>query len=92
MSRETAEKNGNHEYARESDGAIINMMFTDDVDSRQRLYDTSIEYANKSDIAVVRGSKIAQLVILPIPEITLQEVEELSDSDRGANGFGSTGV
>ena len=85
-------ENGNHEYARESDGAIINMMFTDDVDSRQRLYDTSIEYTNKSDIAVVRGQKIAQLVILPIPEITLQEVTELSDSDRGVNGFGSTGV
>ena len=85
-------ENGNHEYARESDGAIINMMFTDDVDSRQRLYDTSIEYANKSDIVVVRGQKIAQLVILPIPEITLQEVEELSVSDRGVNGFGSTGV
>ena len=41
---------------------------------------------------VPKGSKIAQLVILPIPEITLQEVEELSDSDRGVNGFGSTGV
>ena len=85
-------ENGNHEYARESDGAIINMMFTDDVDSQQRLYDTSIEYANKSDIAVVRGQKIAQLVILPVPEITLQEVTELSDSDRGVNGFGSTGI
>ena len=41
---------------------------------------------------VPKGSKIAQLVILPIPEITLQEVEELSDSERGVNGFGSTGV
>ena len=41
---------------------------------------------------VPKGSKIAQLVILPIPEITLQEVEELSVSDRGVNGFGSTGV
>ena len=41
---------------------------------------------------VPKGSKIAQLVILPIPAITLQEVEELSDSDRGVNGFGSTGV
>ena len=41
---------------------------------------------------VPKGSKIAQLVILPIPEITLQEVTELSDSERGVNGFGSTGV
>ena len=43
-------------------------------------------------IKIPKGMKIAQLVILPIPEITLQEVEELSDSDRGVNGFGSTGV
>ena len=43
-------------------------------------------------IKIPKGMKIAQLVILPIPEITLQEVNELSDSDRGVNGFGSTGV
>ena len=43
-------------------------------------------------IVIKQGQKIAQLVILPIPEITLQEVNELSDSDRGVNGFGSTGA
>ena len=43
-------------------------------------------------IKIPKGMKIAQLVILPIPEITLQEVEELSVSDRGVNGFGSTGI
>ena len=44
------------------------------------------------EIKLRHGSKIAQLVILPIPTIELQEVTELSDSDRGVNGFGSTGV
>ena len=43
-------------------------------------------------VRIKKGQKIAQLVILPIPEITLQEVEELSVSDRGVNGFGSTGI
>jgi len=43
-------------------------------------------------INIKRGQKIAQLVILPIPTIELQEVTELSDSDRGLKGFGSTGV
>ena len=43
-------------------------------------------------IHIERGQKIAQLVILPIPEIELKEVNELSDSDRGVNGFGSTGI
>lgn len=37
------------------------------------------------------GERIAQLIILPIPEIELEEVEELSDTDRGTGGYGSTG-
>jgi dUTP pyrophosphatase len=42
-------------------------------------------------IEIQRGDKIAQLVILPVPQATLAEVEELPASDRGAGGFGSTG-
>lgn len=38
------------------------------------------------------GNRIAQLIIMPIPEITFEEASELSDSDRGANGHGSTGI
>lgn len=37
------------------------------------------------------GDKIAQLIIKPYPEIQFEEVEELSDTDRGEGGFGSTG-
>lgn len=35
--------------------------------------------------------RIAQLVITPIPEIEYEEVESLDETDRGADGFGSTG-
>lgn len=38
------------------------------------------------------GERIAQLIILPIPDITFVEAEELSDSDRGTGGYGSSGV
>ena len=38
-----------------------------------------------------KGDRIAQLVILPYPEIELVEAEMLEDSDRGTGGFGSTG-
>lgn len=38
------------------------------------------------------GDKIVQGVLLPIPEATVQEVDELDYTDRGENGFGSTGV
>ena len=37
------------------------------------------------------GNKIGQLVILPYPQIELVEATELSDTDRGEGGFGSSG-
>lgn len=36
------------------------------------------------------GEKFAQLLILPCPEATFTEAFELSDSDRGEGGYGST--
>ena len=40
---------------------------------------------------VVRGERIAQLVPAPLLKANFREVAELSDTDRGAGGFGSTG-
>ena len=37
------------------------------------------------------GERIAQLIIMPIPQIEFVEADELSDSDRGEGGFGSSG-
>ena len=37
------------------------------------------------------GERFAQLVILPYPEIELEEAEELSVTERGTGGYGSTG-
>jgi dUTP pyrophosphatase len=36
------------------------------------------------------GMRIAQLVVLPVPELELVEVEELPSSERGVRGFGSS--
>ena len=41
--------------------------------------------------AVHRGDKITQLVITPIIRPTLERVDRLNDTERGSNGFGSTG-
>ncbi len=38
-----------------------------------------------------RGDKITQLVILPIPHVELEKVDSLEDTERGSNGFGSSG-
>lgn len=40
----------------------------------------------------VNGDRFAQLLILPLPHVTYELAEELSDSPRGAGGFGSTGT
>lgn len=48
---------------------------------------------NGTDSFIVRqGDRIAQLVIAPVTRIELDEAESLSESDRGTEGFGSTGT
>jgi dUTP pyrophosphatase len=42
--------------------------------------------------ALQPGNRIAQAMIIQLPEILMQEVEELPDTIRGIGGFGSTGV
>ena len=37
------------------------------------------------------GDRIGQLIIIPYPSIELEEVSELSDTERGEGGYGSTG-
>jgi dUTP pyrophosphatase len=37
------------------------------------------------------GMRIAQLVVIAVPEATLREVDALPDSERGEGGFGSSG-
>jgi dUTP pyrophosphatase len=44
----------------------------------------------KEPFLVEPGMRIAQLVVLPIPELELIEVEELPSSQRGVRGFGSS--
>jgi dUTP pyrophosphatase len=39
---------------------------------------------------VLPGMRIAQLVVVLVPEVDLVEVEELPESERGVRGFGST--
>ena len=46
------------------------------------------EFASKNYKA---GDRVAQLMVMPYPRIEFVEVDQLSDSDRGVGGFGSTG-
>ncbi len=40
---------------------------------------------------IAPGERVAQFVIVPVIAPAFEEVEELTDTDRGAGGFGSTG-
>ena len=44
----------------------------------------------REPFVVEPGMRIAQLVILPVPDVELVEVDELPATERGARGFGST--
>jgi dUTP pyrophosphatase len=46
----------------------------------------------RDSFVVEPGMRIAQLVVLPIPAVQPVEVDELPASDRGADGFGSSGA
>ena len=45
-----------------------------------------------ADFAVKKGDKIAQIVIAPVTQPEIVEVADVNETDRGAGGFGSTGV
>ena len=38
------------------------------------------------------GDRIGQLIIMPYPEVQFEEVEDLSSTERGEDGYGSTGT
>jgi|SRR5690625_2393501 len=53
-----------------------------------------VKLANDGGCAytVEAGERIAQAMLIPVPAVNLEVVEELSDTERGDNGLGSTGV
>ena len=49
-------------------------------------------YNDGDEVQIIRhGDRIAQFTLLPVLDITLNEVGELNETERGENGFGSSG-
>ena len=46
----------------------------------------------EEDFVIERGDRIAQLVVAPVQRAKMVLVDELDETNRGAGGFGSTGV
>jgi len=71
--------------------ALVNSPGTVDCDYRGQVAVCMINLGAEP-FPVRRGDRIAQGVICAAPQWVLQEVETLSETARGAGGFGSTGV
>lgn len=57
----------------------------------ERFYDETIETKVPSNDFYKIGDRVCQIIVIPHPIVELVEVDELSDSQRGEGGFGSTG-
>lgn len=70
---------------------VLNAPGTIDADYRGEVCVILVNLSSE-DFVVERGERIAQLVLAKHEVIEWEEVNELGDSERGAGGFGSTGV
>ena len=70
---------------------VLNTPGTIDADYRGELKVILINLGTEP-FEIERGMRIAQMVVAPVTQGKLTEVDDLSDTARGAGGFGSTGV
>jgi dUTP pyrophosphatase len=69
---------------------VLNSPGTIDADYRGEIAIILINLSDK-DFVIENGERIAQMIIAKHERVVWQEVTELSETDRGAGGFGSTG-
>lgn len=70
---------------------VLNSPGTIDSDYRGEILVMLINHSKK-DFEVLRGMRIAQMVMSKIEQFNLISVDELNTTDRGKDGFGSTGI
>lgn len=70
---------------------VLNAPGTIDADFRGEV---GVVLVNHGDVPfeITRGMRIAQLVVAPVTRVILSEAQSLTDTTRGAGGYGSTGV
>jgi len=71
--------------------SLLNTPGTIDSDYRGELKIIVINLSNETAI-INTGERIAQMIVSKFEKVTLEEVEELSNTGRGEGGFGHTGV
>jgi dUTP pyrophosphatase len=69
---------------------VVNAPGTIDSDYRGELKVLLVNLGTDT-VSIARGDRIAQLVVAPVTRAAFIETDDLTASDRGAGGFGSTG-
>lgn len=70
---------------------MLNTPGTIDADYRGELKVLAINHGEEA-FTIRHGDRIAQMVIAPVQQMFVEQVEKLPDTERGTGGFGSTGV
>lgn len=71
--------------------SLVNTPGLIDSQYRGEIVVVAINLDAKTAIEIKRGDRLAQLVILPVPKVSLVEVDEFADTERSDKGFGSSG-
>jgi dUTP pyrophosphatase len=69
---------------------LVNSPGTIDSDYRGEIFVPLVNHG-RQPFTVDRGTRIAQMLVLPVPAVEIVEVEELDETTRGSGGFGHTG-
>ena len=77
-------------FAFKSGVTVLNAPGTIDSDYRGEVKVLLINHGDEP-VRIESGQRVAQLVIAPVTQVAITEVAELSASQRGVGGFGSTG-
>ena len=76
---------------RKTDLSLTNSVGVIDSGYRGELQTTFRKHKGVASTKYEVGDRIAQIMIIPHPEVEFNEVNELSNTERGEGGFGSTG-
>ena len=71
--------------------SVLNTPGTIDADYRGEIGVILVNLSNEA-VSIEDGERIAQLIFCRVEQVSLTEVAVLNDSQRGAGGFGSTGL
>lgn len=72
--------------------SIVNAPGLIDSNYRGEIKAILVNLDSENEFEIAQGDRIAQIVIMPVPAVELHVVDSLDETERGAGGFGSSGL